>query len=83
MVSIDEATKANGDIAIIYNNNCKDTTITITAILGKLNCVLLNNKGWKQLRDFHTILSGVSSNKINYHGFDFDFSECRTFVFYV
>jgi len=74
--------EAHGDIA--------------TAISGKLNRVLLKNKGWKQLLNIITILCGVSSDEINYHGFDLNFkrnllhevctdhfSGCRAFVFYV
>jgi hypothetical protein len=37
-----ELNEANGDIA--------------TAISGKLNCVLLKNKGWKQSLDINYIL---------------------------
>ncbi|KAE9533432.1 hypothetical protein AGLY_009070 [Aphis glycines] len=54
--------EANGDIA--------------TATSGKLNRVLLKNKGWKQLLDINTILCGVSSNEINYHGFSLNEISC-------
>jgi hypothetical protein len=54
--------EAHGDIA--------------TAISGKLNRVLFKNKGWKQLLDINTILCGVSSDEINYHGFDLNETSC-------
>ncbi|KAL4143683.1 hypothetical protein QTP88_005988 [Uroleucon formosanum] len=58
--------EAHGDIA--------------TAISGKLNCVLLKNKGWKQLLDINTILCGVSSDEINYHGFDLNETSCMKYA---
>ncbi|KAL4131518.1 hypothetical protein QTP88_008813 [Uroleucon formosanum] len=58
--------EAHGDIA--------------TAISGKLNRVLLKNKGWKQLLDINTILCGVSSDEINYHGFDLNETSCMKYA---
>jgi hypothetical protein len=58
--------EAHGDIA--------------TAISGKLNRVLLKNKGWKQLLDINTILCGVSSDEINYHRFDLNETSCMKYA---
>lgn len=58
--------EANGDIA--------------TAISGKLNRVLMKNKGWKQLLDINNILSGVSSVELNYHGFDLNETSCMKYA---
>jgi hypothetical protein len=51
-----------------------------TAISGKLNRVIFKYKGWKQLLDINTILCGVSSDEIIYHGFDLNETSCMKYA---